>query len=300
MNRDSLELELARFVRDRELPDAFYELANRYYAPLIDWLLERIDRADGVTCVLGIYGAQGSGKSTLAALLSRYLTGVEGRSVANISLDDFYLTKAERARLAATVHPLLATRGPPGTHDVELALSTLRRAKSLPKGESMVIPRFDKATDDRKPATEWSSLTGPVDLVIFEGWCLGCRAVEPGQLVEPINELEREEDKDGCWRHYVNDSIAAYQPLFELIDELVMLKTADFDAVFDWRYKQERQLRAGRQHAASSGIMTKPEIARFIQLFERVSRNAEVQVERIADVVFALGASHQIEAVDYR
>ncbi|MCB1845306.1 MAG: phosphoribulokinase, partial [Halioglobus sp.] len=249
MNRAGFELELARLIRDHELPDSYHDLANRFYKPLIVWLLERIDRLDGETYVLGIYGAQGSGKSTLAELLFRYLTIAEGRSVANISLDDFYLTRKERRQLACEVHPLLASRGPPGTHDVGLALATLNRAKTLSNGELMTVPRFDKASDDRKPAAEWSSVSGPVDVVVLEGWCLGCAAVEPKRLLEPINELEREEDKDGTWRRYVNDSIAAYQPLFELIDGLVMLKTAKFDAVLDWRYEQERKLRMS-QHSS--------------------------------------------------
>ena len=39
-----------------------------------------------------------------------------------LSIDDFYLSKAKRKRLAASVHPLLAIRGVPGTHDVHRLL----------------------------------------------------------------------------------------------------------------------------------------------------------------------------------
>src|SRR5699024_680551 len=74
--------------------------------------------------VYGISGLQGSGKSTLAAQLAR-LAGERGIRAVVLSLDDAYLDHDERARLARDVHPLLATRGPPGTHDMALATRTL-------------------------------------------------------------------------------------------------------------------------------------------------------------------------------
>ncbi|MET0815794.1 MAG: kinase, partial [Pseudoxanthomonas sp.] len=76
------------------------------------------------TPVFAIAGLQGSGKSTLAAQIAA-LAHARGRSVAVLSIDDFYLSKDRRQLLARQVHPLLATRGPPGTHDLPLALETL-------------------------------------------------------------------------------------------------------------------------------------------------------------------------------
>jgi hypothetical protein len=55
-----------------------------------------------------------------------------------------------------------------------------------------------------------------------------------------------------------------------------------------------------KAHAAGHKIMTPPEIERFIQLFERVSRNTEARVERIADIVFTHDEDHGIQAVEYR
>ena len=78
----------------------------------------------GHPLVLGICGAQGSGKSTLAEALAERLER-DGLACAVLSLDDLYLTRAERERLARGVHPLLATRGPPGTHDTSLGIAVL-------------------------------------------------------------------------------------------------------------------------------------------------------------------------------
>ncbi|RZJ79295.1 MAG: kinase, partial [Brevundimonas sp.] len=80
------------------------------------WIDHWIKKADPAAPppILGIAGSQGSGKSTLAHDVAERFGG------ATLSLDDVYLTKAERADLAARVHPLFATRGPPGTHDLGL------------------------------------------------------------------------------------------------------------------------------------------------------------------------------------
>ena len=163
----------------------------------------------------------------------------------------------------------------------------------------MTIPRFDKATDDRVPEADYDRIAGSIDLVIFEGWCLGCSPVEPDQLVEPLNDLERNEDKDGSWRRFVNAAIEAYQPLFGLVDALLMLKTANPASVLQWRCDQEEKLKAARS-STGSGIMTRSEIERFLQFFERVSRNTETEVERIADLVISQDENHLVRAIEYR
>src|SRR4051812_33755031 len=72
--------------------------------------------------ILGISGLQGSGKSTLATELIDAARR-RGWSAVSLSLDDVYLTRAERESLARAVHPLLRTRGVPGTHDLTLLAS---------------------------------------------------------------------------------------------------------------------------------------------------------------------------------
>lgn len=249
------------------------------------------------TYVLGIYGAQGTGKTTLAQLLCRYLHDMEGRSVISISIDDFYSTRRERQQLAKSVHPLLATRGTPGTHDVDLALATIRGVRALGTDESIEIPRFDKAADDRAPASDWTSVCGPVDLVILEGWCVGSEPANPESLLEPINTLERDEDEDGTWRRFVNDSLMSYQPLFELIDGLLMLRAPSFETVLKWRVEQERKLRQSSLKN-SNRIMTEADVRRFVQFFQRLTVASDATVATKADVIVHLGTDHQPLAVD--
>lgn len=187
--------------------------------------------------IVGLCGAQGSGKSTVAAALDRALTA-QGLAVATLSLDDLYLGRAARRALAATVHPLLATRGVPGTHDVGLGVELLTRLRErLP----VRLPRFDKGRDEPVPAAEWVD-AGACDVVLFEGWCVGARPQAEAELVAPVNALERDEDPDGRWRRYVNARLGGdYQALFA-IDRLVLLAAPGFAVVAGWRAEQEHRL----------------------------------------------------------
>ena len=191
-------------------------------------------RADGSRrpFVLGLCGPQGSGKSTAATVLRRMLVE-NGLSCAVLSIDDLYLTWAERQTLAATVHPRLATRGPPGTHDVPLGLSAIT---SLGIAGDVRLPRFDKGKDDRARPDEWPYVRSPVEVLIFEGWCVGAVAEPPQDLLEPVNDLERNEDPEGVWRAYVNDQLAGpYRALFGRIDYLAVLRPPRFEQVLAWR-----------------------------------------------------------------
>ena len=110
-----------------------------------------------------------------------------GLRAAVLSLDDLYLPLAERRRLAEQVHPLLLTRGVPGTHDVALGLATIESLRG--PGETL-IPRFDKASDDRLSSDKGTRFAGPADVILFEGWCVGARPQPSEALAQPINDLE--------------------------------------------------------------------------------------------------------------
>lgn len=233
--------------------------------------------------VYGITGLQGTGKSTLARQMAA-LAAERGRAVAVLSVDDAYLDHDERARLAREVHPLLATRGPPGTHDVALACRTL---DALRAGGTVALPRFDKLADRRLPESGWPC-TGPVDLALFEGWFLGTPAEPEAALARPLNALERDEDPDGRWRRWCNDALARdYPPLWRRIDRLLFLRGPGFDIVPDWRWQQEQSLQA--EHPDRKA-MTRAQVERFVQFFERTSRQAMRTLPRIADRTVDLDA----------
>lgn len=232
--------------------------------------------------VLGLCGAQGSGKSTLAAAIAAHVP-----RTAVLSLDDLYRTHAERAALAAEIHPLLATRGVPGTHDVDLGLATFA---ALDEGAPVRLPRFDKAADERIDARLWPTSPERPALIVFEGWCVGARPQTAEALVEPINATERDHDPFGQWRRYVNASLAgAYQRLFARIDHLVLLRAPSWDRVFDWRLQQEHVLR--RTGSEGVGVMTDDAVRTFVSHYERLTRHILQTMPDYAHLTLQLDAA---------
>jgi D-glycerate 3-kinase len=233
--------------------------------------------------ILGVSGLQGSGKSTLAVALIE-AARERGWSAVTLSLDDVYLTRAERDTLGKEVHPLLRTRGVPGTHDVTLLASTLGALEKAAPERPVSIPRFDKGQDDRYASALWPEVPQPPMVVILEGWCLGLEPQPDADLVEPINALEREEDPEGVWRQWVNTKLAGYLSVWRRLDALVLLQAPSWDVVARWRDEAEWSLRArGEPRAMDEGEMT-----RFLQHYERLSRHALATLPGKADMVVTL------------
>lgn len=238
--------------------------------------------------IVGLSGVQGCGKSTLAAQVVE-LARARGLEAATLSLDDVYLPRAERQRLAAEVHPLLATRGPAGSHDLALALATL---DALRAAQPVRLPRFDKLADDRLHERDWPLQQRPLDLLVIEGWLLGTPAEPPAALVTPLNPLEREHDRDGRWRRYCNQALQRdYPPLWARLDRLWLLQAPDFSWVPEWRWQQEQALQARSPERAA---MSRAQIDHFVQFFERGSRQALRTLPMLADRVVQLDRQRRI------
>lgn len=216
--------------------------------------------------LIGVAGAQGSGKTTLARAAADRLGG------AAFSLDDVYLTKAERAALAAQAHPLFAVRGPPGTHDLDLADRTVAALRGATPSSTTRLPAFDKLADERQPEGVWPVFKGRPGAILVDGWCVGATGQDPAALATPINALEREEDPNAVWRSYADQALTGrYAAMFAGFDAIIFLAAPSFDTVLDWRCEQEAGLlgiAADRLPAAR-----RAELARFIQHFERITRH---------------------------
>jgi D-glycerate 3-kinase len=245
-------------------------------------------RAPGsAALVLGLSGGQGSGKSTLTGALVAALEAAGARAVA-VSLDDFYLTRSARAVLAADVHPLLQTRGVPGTHEVDLLLTVLARLRA---GASIAVPVFDKGLDDRLPEPTWRRIDGAVDVVILEGWCVGARPQSAAELDLPCNDLEAGEDPLGIWRRYVDAALAGpYARLWEALDAVIFLRVPGMDAVLRWRARQEQALPPQRR-------MDSVALARFVAHYERITRATLREAPLRTALVVDLADDHGVAAI---
>ncbi len=236
--------------------------------------------------VIGVSGSQGSGKSSLSATLAQTLSAT-GLHALTTSIDDFYLSHAARADLAEKIHPLLQTRGVPGTHDWQRLRDVLHNVQT--GNATLVLPRFDKGLDDRiedGPPTR-------ADMLVLEGWCVGVSAQAEADLISPCNDLERLEDPQGAWRRWVNQQIAEhYEPLWRQVDFWVHLRVPSFAQVILWRSQQEQQLPADQQMSAA-------QIERFIQHYERLTRWMWQAQAKGPGVVIALDSSHRVANVTF-
>lgn len=283
-----------RFCHAQRLPETYGNVAEQYFFPLAQQLAQH--RGASAPLLVGINGCQGSGKSTLAQLLVAALEQLGCAAIA-LSLDDFYLTRAQRRALAESTHPMLETRGVPGTHDVELIRDTLD-ALLKPYSEdarTIMVPCFDKAKDDRTKTAHWRAVQAPVDVMIWEGWCLGVPPQPDTELAIPVNQLEALEDPDGHWRCFANEALGQYQPLFDRVNHWIMLKAPNFDCVYRWRLEQEEKLVA--QSRTVGAIMSPQQIERFIQFYQRLTEWGFSAVPPRTDTLFTLDADRGIQSV---
>lgn len=279
------------------IPSGWLAQWEEIWCPLASHIATLIKPEITKSPVVGIHGGQGSGKSTLSLALQEIYKKAFGWNTVIVSIDDLYLTHAERQELGQDVHPLLVTRGVPGTHNAQLGMSLFAQLQALNSGEQCQIPAFDKASDDRLPESQWHIVEGPVDLILFEGWCVGCQPVDADLLVPPANKLEADEDADGQWRGWVNDQLAnTYSDWFAMIDYLIMLKVPDMAAVQRWRSEQEKGNRSNAQGSTDRSL-DEAGIARFIQHYERLTKQALTTLPEIANLILEINPAHRVSAI---
>ena len=203
-----------------------------------------------------------------------------------LSIDDFYLTKEQRVQLAEDIHPLLATRGPPGTHDV----AGLRTAiAALGQPGAVELPRFDKGLDTR---SGYATVDGGADVVVLEGWCVGAPAARDS-IDDPVNALERDHDADGRWRSYIETALKGpYAELNGDLESMVFLNVPGLDAVRRWRLEQERDRPPDQRLNAA-------EVSRFVDHYERVTRRMLATMPSSADVVVDLDDDHRVTGLRF-
>lgn len=215
--------------------------------------------------LIAVVGAQGCGKTTLAR------AAAERFGAAQISIDDVYLTRAEREAMAREVHPLFLTRGPPGTHDLSLLQSLIDALSAAGPDDETAIPEFDKRGDDRRPVDRWRRFGGRPSAILIDAWCLGAVPEDEAALAVPINPLERERDPGGGWRRAVDGFVAGpYADLAARFDAILFLQAPGFDVVLDWRCQQEADLLGVAP--ADLPAAERGRLAGFIQYFERITR----------------------------
>ncbi|MEH1820499.1 MAG: glycerate kinase [Nostoc sp.] len=212
----------------------------------------------GRPMIQGILGGQGTGKTTTCKILSLILDRLGYRTV-SLSLDDLYKTYSDRLLLTQQ-DPRLIWRGPPGTHDVDLGLNVLDQIRQ--SQSSVMVPRFDKSAYGGAGDRTTPEIVTGVDIVLFEGWFVGVRPIDPNVFnTAPPPILT---DKDRAFARDMNHRLQDYLPLWERLDSLILLYPTDYRCSLEWRKQAEQQMIAG----GKSG-MSNAEIEEFVNYFWR-------------------------------
>ena len=210
------------------------------------------------TIIQGILGGQGTGKSTLCIILKLILNYL-GFEVASLSIDDLYLTHAERQELKRQ-DPRLIWRGPPGTHDVALGLKVIEQCLQEDSEAEILMPRFDKsAWNGSGDRISPEAITKP-DILLFEGWFVGVKPVPETCFDNPPAPIVTAEDVQFAKDN--NQRLQAYLPLWEKLDRLIVLYPEDYRLSKQWRKEAEHKMIA----SGKTG-MSDEEIDRFVEYF---------------------------------
>jgi D-glycerate 3-kinase len=214
--------------------------------------------------LIGVTGPQAIGKTTLCR------AAAEKFGAAHFSIDDVYMTKAEREKIARDVHPLFITRGPPGTHDLDLARTVIEKLSHAGTDSRTSIPFFDKLIDDRVPEDQWPVFEGRPSAILVAGWCLGAVPLDDVDLMRPVNKLEADEDAGAVWRQYWNAELRnRYGSWFGTFDAVLFLAPPSFEVVLDWRCEQEANLM--NIAVENFSLENRARLARFIAHFEHLT-----------------------------
>lgn len=274
-------------------PSLPLETAWTLWLPLAQWICKRQIEQDS-PLIQGILGGQGTGKTTLAIILSRILVQL-GQRVCQLSIDDVYLTFAERQCLL-TQAPELVWRGPPGTHDVALAKATLAQ---LAATGSAMLPRFDKSAWDGQGDRTTPEPVTDITVVLFEGWFVGMGPLPPerfesSQLPKLPWPIETSADLDFARRS--NERLQAYLPLWDQLDQLIVLKPADYQLSQQWRRQAEQTMRAqgkpGMSDAQINDFVTYFWRSLHPELFLPPLTGHSDAPDRAAELVVDLDANH--------
>lgn len=223
---------------------------------LLAWCHEQT--RSGRRPVIGLNGPVGAGKSTLARTLQQRFAAA-GLQLAVASIDDAYLPWQERLAAMAG-NPFGVKRVPPGSHDPEALLAGVRPWRSGTSG-TLALPRFDKTLRDGQ-GDRIAPWCGDADVLLLEGWMLGCRPLPEPQLSSRDFDLlkPRFDASELAWLLRCNRALEAYQPLWRELDQLLVLWPSNWQWPRRWRFQAEAQ-----QRRRGGGWMPAVELERLVQ-----------------------------------
>ena len=299
---NKVKKDCLKFIKSQETKKEKFKNKERmlksFLVPICFWIANKTKNKKPF--FVGLAGGQGTGKTTTSSIIKIILEKYFQLNVFKISIDDFYKTRKERILLSKKIHPMLLTRGVPGTHDINMMLNFFKKAKNK-KFKSFQLPNFNKAIDDRFAKKYWYNIKKKPDVIIFEGWCVGAKHEKKSSLNKAINSMERIKDPKKVWRKYVNHQLKQkYKDLYSQLNCLIYLKAKNFSLLQKWRLKQENKLWLKSKKTSKHKIMNKEDVISFMQTYQRITENMFKKMTKYASIIVNLGSDHQINSIKYK
>ena len=257
---------------------------NQYIVPII----KNINDSKNDKFIIA--GSQGSGKSTLTAVLKLVLEKFYKKKVMLLSIDDYYLSKNKRLKLSKKIHPLLITRGVPGTHNIAALRKDIINFQK--KKFPIVAPLFNKLKDD---ISSKKKIIKKAEILLLEGWCCGSTPINREYLFNNINHLESTLDKNKLWRQYYNSQLQKdYKKVFSLFDQQIYIQAPSFTYILKWRYAQEK---SNALKSKDEKFMKKTDLRKFIQHYEKLTKWMIKTMPAKADILIKIDKNQKIKKV---
>ena len=283
-----MQVEINTFIQEhlKQLTNKTFskKYISQYIAPIINNINTSKDKKFIIT------GSQGAGKSTLAILFKLALEKIYKKKVMLLSIDDYYLSKKKRTKLSKKIHPLLITRGVPGTHDIIALKNDIINFQQ--KKFPITTPTFNKLKDD---VSIKKKIIKNAEILLLEGWCCGTPSINKEYLIENINSLESKLDKNKKWRQFYNSQLKReYKKVFSLFDQQIYIQPPSFNYIIKWRYAQEKNnaLKSRRKD-----FMNKNDLQAFIQHYEKLTKWMMKTMPAKADILIKIDGNQKIKKV---
>ena len=283
-----MQIEINTYIQENLKKLTNKNFSKKYISQFIIPIINKINNSKDNKFIIA--GSQGAGKSTLAKIFKLVLENVYKKKVMLLSIDDYYLSKNKRNKLSKNIHPLLITRGVPGTHDIVALKNDIINFQK--KNFPISTPRFSKLKDD---ISSKKNIIKKAEILLLEGWCCGSPSINKKYLFQNINRLETIFDKNKKWRQYYNSQLMKdYKKVFSLFDQQIYIQPPSFSYILKWRYAQEKN---NALKSRNKDFMNKKDLQKFIQHYEKLTKWMMKTMPAKADILIKIDSNQKIKKV---
>ena len=283
-----MQIEINTFIQENLKKLTNKNFSKKYISQFIIPIINKINNSKDNKFIIA--GSQGAGKSTLAKIFKLVLENAYKKKVMLLSIDDYYLSKNKRNKLSKNIHPLLITRGVPGTHDIVALKNDIINFQK--KKFPISTPRFNKLKDD---ISSKKNIIKNAEILLLEGWCCGSPSINKKYLFQNINRLETIFDKNKKWRQYYNSQLMKdYKKVFSLFDQQIYIQPPSFSYILKWRFAQEKN---NALKSRNKDFMNKKDLQTFIQHYEKLTKWMMKTMPAKADILIKIDSNQKIKKV---